>query len=91
MGSSVDNLREGDRVWFVVPYCVQGSLSNYLVLDKEFVRKMPDELSFEGGATLPYVGMVCWDMLVTLGGLGPYPSSQGIMTRATIDGATESI
>ena len=43
MGSSVDNLREGDRVWFVVPYCVQGSLSNYLVLDKEFVRKMPDE------------------------------------------------
>lgn len=77
VGSSVDNLREGDRVWFVVPYCVQGSLSNYLVLDKEFVRKMPDELSFEGGATLPYVGMVCWDMLVTLGGLGPYPSSQG--------------
>ena len=87
-----------------------GSLSNYLVLEKEFVRKLPDELSFEGkyssrsgnwnqnktqlffvfcfdgkivfflfegGATLPYVGMVCWDLLVSLGGLGPYPSSRG--------------
>ena len=32
---------------------------------------------FEGGATLPYVGMVCWDLLVSLGGLGPYPSSRG--------------
>jgi len=77
VGAEVHNLKVGDKVWFVVPYCVQGSLSNYLVLEKEFVRKLPDELSFEGGATLPYVGMVCWDLLVSLGGLGPYPSSRG--------------
>ena len=63
MGAEVHNLKVGDKVWFVVPYCVQGedtfakkmyilhfvgSLSNYLVLEKEFVRKLPDELSFEG-------------------------------------------
>ena len=79
MGEEVENLKVGEKVWFVVPYCIQGSLSNFIVLDKEYVRKLPMDLSFEGGATLPYIGMVSWDMLVTLGGLGPFPSSRGVL------------
>ena len=42
-----------------------------------FVRRLPDSLTFEGGATLPYSGMVVWDLLVTSGGLGPGPQSTG--------------
>jgi len=77
IGKEVNNLKVGDKVWFVVPYCVQGSLSNYLVLDKEYVRPLPPGLSFEAGATLPYCGMVVWDMLVSMGGLGPAPETKG--------------
>lgn len=76
VGSEVHNLKVGDRVWFVVPYCVQGSLANFLVLDRDFVRLLPASVSFEGGATLPYSGMVAWDMLVTCGGLGPRTQSR---------------
>ena len=50
---------------------MQGSLAPWLVLDQALVRPLPAPLSFEGGATLPYVGMVAWDMLVTLGDIGP--------------------
>ena len=79
VGSEVHNLKVGDRVWFVVPYCVQGSLANFLVLDRDFVRLLPSSVSFEGGATLPYSGMVAWDMLVTCGGLGPRTQSRGLI------------
>lgn len=77
VGSEVHNLKVGDNVWFNVPYCVQGSLANFLVLDRDFVRRLPASVSFEGGATLPYSGMVAWDMLVTCGGLGPSSESRG--------------
>jgi len=77
VGKEVNNLKVGDKVWFVVPYCVQGSLSSYVVLDKEYVRPLPVGLSFEAGATLPYCGMVVWDMLVTMGDLGPMPNTKG--------------
>ena len=74
-------LKEGDRVWFVVPYCVQGSLSTLLVLDQDHVRLLPPCLTYEAGATLPYVGMVSWDLLVTMAGLGPHPTSRGETLR----------
>ena len=48
VGSDVHNLKVGDRVWFVVPYCVQGSLANFLVLDRDFVRPLPASVTFEG-------------------------------------------
>ena len=76
-GNEVSHLRVGDAVWFVVPHCVQGSLSSYIVLDQDHVRPLPPGLSFEAGATLPYVGMVCWDLLVNMASLGPFPSSRG--------------
>ena len=58
------------RSLFLTGY-MQGSLAPWLVLDQALVRPLPAPLSFEGGATLPYVGMVAWDMLVTLGDIGP--------------------
>lgn len=56
---------------------MQGSLAPWLVLDQALVRPLPAPLSFEGGATLPYVGMVAWDMLVTLGDIGPSTAAGG--------------
>ena len=43
------------------------------------MRPLPTSLSFEAGATLPYCGMVVWDMLVSMGGLGPNQESKGYL------------
>ena len=86
VGKEVQNFKVGDKVWFVVPYCVQGSLSNYLVLEREYVRPLPSSLSFEAGATLPYCGMVVWDMLVSMGGLGPSLETKGHFPFKNIEG-----
>ena len=77
VGAEVTDLKEGDKVWFVVPACLQGSLSTLLVLDQTHVRRLPPGLTYEAGATLPYVSMVSWDILVTLAHLGPGPQSKG--------------
>jgi len=76
VGSGVHHLSPGDKVWFIVPPCQQGSLSTYSILSSEYVRPLPASLSFEGGATLPHAGLVAWDLLVTSAGLGPYPASK---------------
>ena len=39
VGAEVTDLKEGDKVWFVVPACLQGSLSTFLVLDQTHVRE----------------------------------------------------
>lgn len=47
----------------------QGSLGNYIVLSRDLVRTMPQSLSFESAATLPYSSMFAWELLVSHGGL----------------------
>lgn len=78
VGSEVTGLEVGDRVWFVVPPCVQGSMSHFIVLNQDLIKKLPETLTFESGATLPYCGMVAWDMLVTSGGLGPQSKGKSV-------------
>lgn len=78
VGSEVTGLQVGDRVWFVVPPCVQGSMSHFVVLNQDLIKKLPETLTFESGATLPYCGMVAWDMLVTSGGLGPQSKGKSV-------------
>jgi len=77
VGAGVHNLAVGDKVWFIVPPCYQGSLSSFLLLSSEYIRPLPKSLTFESGATLPYTGLVAWDLLVTSGGLGPNENSKG--------------
>jgi len=77
VGRGVHNLAPGDRVWFVVPPCHQGSLSTYTILPSDYIRILPASLTFETGATLPHTGLMAWDLLVKSGGLGPYPASVG--------------
>ena len=50
---------------------------------RQYVRSLPAPLSFEGGATLPYCGMLAWDMLVTAGCLFRLSLkwTEGIITR----------
>ncbi|XP_023343617.1 reticulon-4-interacting protein 1, mitochondrial isoform X2 [Eurytemora carolleeae] len=40
VGSDVHNLAPGDRVWFIVPPCYQGSLSSFILLSSEYIRPL---------------------------------------------------
>lgn len=45
-----------------------------ITLSTNYVRPMPSSLSFEAAATLPYVSMVVWELLVKHGGVIPEKS-----------------
>lgn len=53
---------------------LQGSLGNLISLSTYYVRPMPSSLSFEAAATMPYVSMVVWELLVNNGGVVPEKS-----------------
>ena len=46
-------------------------MGNFLSIPGEYVRPMPTSLNFEAASTLPYAGMVAWQLLVASGGLEP--------------------
>ncbi len=48
-----------------------GVLSEYVVLPREAVLKIPEELSFENAATLPCAGVTAWSAIWKTGGLKP--------------------
>lgn len=70
-GADVGHLQPGDRVWGAVPYNMPGTLSEMLVLPGIFVEKMPNNLNWDGAATVPYSALMVWNALVWRGRLRP--------------------
>jgi NADPH:quinone reductase-like Zn-dependent oxidoreductase len=50
---------------------IDGMLSQYVTLSEQGLVKLPSNLSFEEGATLPCAGVTAWNGLVTRGGMQP--------------------
>ena len=53
-GMGVTHLHPGDKVWGALPYHMSGTLSEHIVIPGSNVTKMPSNLNWEGGATVPY-------------------------------------
>ena len=70
-GLGVTHVSPGDRVWGAVPYHVSGTLSEQIVVSGSHVTRMPSNLNWEGGATVPYSTVMTWSALVTSGHLTP--------------------
>jgi NADPH:quinone reductase-like Zn-dependent oxidoreductase len=49
--------------------CLDGMLSEYVVLSEEGLVLLPAHLTYEEGATLPCAAVTAWNALVTQGGL----------------------
>jgi len=64
VGSDVKCYEIGDRVWLSTPYWSQGLMSEYICVSESHVAKMPSQLMYEGGASIPYSAMVLWNALV---------------------------
>lgn len=68
VGDGVDSFRDGDRVVCMTRF---GGYSDVVCASQEVVRAMPDDLSFEGGASIPVNYLTAWLMLVRLGNVRP--------------------
>jgi NADPH:quinone reductase-like Zn-dependent oxidoreductase len=70
-GAKVPHLQPGDKVWGAVPYNLPGTMSEMVVLPGRFVEKMPNNLDWDGAATVPYSALMVWSAMVWKGGLKP--------------------
>ncbi|XP_076043233.1 NAD(P)H oxidoreductase RTN4IP1, mitochondrial-like isoform X2 [Oratosquilla oratoria] len=74
VGKEVSRVDQGDEVWLAVPVFHPGTMSEYIVVNEEFLSLKPRQLTFEGAAALPYNIMTAWDALVRQAGLNPETS-----------------
>ena len=65
LGSAVTSLKQGDRVFGMIP----GNMGNYLRSPASLVSKIPDELSTDGAASMPVVYLTSIYALKHLAGL----------------------
>lgn len=62
VGNQVQSLEINDRVWIYLPlWANQGLMSEYVVVSEKFVSPKPNNISFEGAATMPYALMTFWE------------------------------
>lgn len=87
-GHGVTHVHPGDRVWGAVPYHQSGTLSEQIVVWGSNVTRMPSNLNWEGGATVPYSAMQVWLAIVTAGHLVP-DQAAGVRVLI-IDGVTDT-
>ena len=88
VGEKVPHLQPGDRVWGAVPYNLPGTMSEMVVLPGMLVEKMPNNLDWDGAATVPYSGLMVWSAMVWKGGLKP-DKSEGIRVLV-LDGVSDT-
>jgi len=88
VGDRVAHIQPGDRVWGAVPYNLPGTLSEMLVLADTHVERMPNNLNWDGAATVPYSALMVWDALVWRGKLRP-DKSEGVRVLV-VDGVTDT-
>ncbi|OWZ16316.1 hypothetical protein PHMEG_0009912 [Phytophthora megakarya] len=63
IGSEVTSLKVGDAVYTMLPFTDFGSLSEYVVVDEDFVAKMPTNLTFDEAASVPLVAQTAYQGL----------------------------
>ncbi|XP_076046554.1 NAD(P)H oxidoreductase RTN4IP1, mitochondrial-like [Oratosquilla oratoria] len=72
VGHGVNNLKVGDVVWGVVSPQRQGAHAEYVLAAASNVCTMPDTLTPEEGASIPYVALTTWSALTVSGLLTPF-------------------
>ncbi|XP_035702189.1 reticulon-4-interacting protein 1 homolog, mitochondrial isoform X2 [Folsomia candida] len=61
VGSQVQTLEINDRVWAYLPlWSGKGVMSEYVAVPEKFVALKPNNISFEGAATMPYAFITFW-------------------------------
>lgn len=65
-----EDYRIGDKIWGVVPPHRQGCHCEYVAIDKSYVSKKPENLSYIDASAVLYAGLTAWSGLFITGQLG---------------------
>lgn len=64
IGPKVTRLEVGDEVWLSVPFWMQGTLCQSVLVEENRIGKKPKNVGFEGACSLPYAGSLALSALV---------------------------
>lgn len=87
VGEDVTRFKVGDRVMFVGAPKWEGSNQTYQVLDEAYMTHLPEQLSFEEGASLPLTAFTAYETLFDVFGISENPEQNEGKTLLIINGA----
>lgn len=68
-GKSVTEFKVGDRVFTRPAITRQGTYAEYVAVEENLLARMPEDMSFEEGASIPLAGLTAWQCLVDFAGI----------------------
>jgi NADPH:quinone reductase-like Zn-dependent oxidoreductase len=68
-GSGVEDYKQGERVFGMLPMNGMGAAAEYIAVDIDYVSRIPDTLSFNAAAGMPLAGMTALQALRDKGNL----------------------
>jgi NADPH:quinone reductase-like Zn-dependent oxidoreductase len=72
VGNQVQSVEINDRVWAYLPlWASEGLMSEYAVISEKYVAVKPNNISYEGAATIPYAFVTFWERIIEKTGLSP--------------------
>jgi alcohol dehydrogenase len=69
VGSKVTRFKIGDKVYSRPRNEHIGSLAQFIAIDENELAHMPQNVSFEEAASIPLVGLTCWQALFDIAGM----------------------
>jgi NADPH:quinone reductase-like Zn-dependent oxidoreductase len=68
-GPGVTRFTRGDKVFTLTDIARNGTYAEYAAVDEQYVAMKPANISFEGAAAVPLVGLTAWQALVDYAGM----------------------
>lgn len=68
-GPGVTRFNRGDKVFSRTDIARNGTYAEYVAVDEKYVALKPANISFEGAAAVPLVGLTAWQALVDYAGM----------------------
>jgi len=65
VGPKVTKFQKGDKVYGLVKSDSEGTWAETIVLEEKYIAKMPDNITFEEAATIPYSALTAYKLLYT--------------------------
>lgn len=87
VGSEVQRVKKGDRVWYAGAVNRPGSNAQYQCVDERLVAAMPQSLGLQEGAALPLTTLTAWEALETHMGLRAGDANNAKLSVLIIGGA----
>ena len=83
IGINVTSFERKDKVYGIIPYIMNGSFTEYIVINQNYCCKMPNNLAYIKAASIPYTCVKIYQNLINL--LSNKPKQKIVITPAWND------